>query len=56
MQLKEAWIVGAMRTPVGRHGGSLSAVRPDDLGAEELEVMMECTGVPSYEVEDVFFG
>ena len=33
MQLKEAWIVGAMRTPVGRHGGSLSAVSPDDAGA-----------------------
>ena len=28
-----AWIVGAVRTPIGRHGGALSAVRPDDLGA-----------------------
>ena len=35
MQLKEAWIVGAMRTPVGRYGGSLSAVRPDDAGARD---------------------
>ena len=56
MQLKEAWIVGAMRTPVGRHGGSLSAVRPDDLGAVALEALIERTGVPSSEVEDVFFG
>ncbi len=56
MQLKEAWIVGAMRTPVGRHGGSLSAVRPDDLGAEALEALIERTGVPPSEVEDVFFG
>ena len=56
MQLKEAWIVGAMRTPVGRHGGSLSAVRPDDLGAVALEALMERTGVPPSEVEDVFFG
>jgi acetyl-CoA acyltransferase len=56
MQLKEAWIVGAMRTPVGRHGGSLSAVRPDDLGAVALEALMERTGVPTSEVEDVFFG
>ena len=32
----EAWIVGAVRTPVGRHGGALSAVRPDDLGAIAL--------------------
>jgi acetyl-CoA acyltransferase len=56
MQLKEAWIVGAMRTPVGRHGGSLSAVRPDDLGAVALEALIERTGVPPPEVEDVFFG
>ena len=56
MQLKEAWIVGAMRTPVGRHGGSLSAVRPDDLGAVALEALMERTGLPPSEVEDVFFG
>ena len=56
MQLKEAWIVGAMRTPVGRHGGSLSAVRPDDLGAVALEALIERTGVPPSEVEDVFFG
>ena len=56
MQLKEAWIVGAMRTPVGRHGGSLSAVRPDDLGAVALEALIERTGVPPSEVEDVIFG
>jgi acetyl-CoA acetyltransferase len=28
-RIKEAWIVGAVRTPMGRHGGALSAVRPD---------------------------
>jgi acetyl-CoA acetyltransferase family protein len=56
MQPKEAWIVGATRTPVGRHGGSLSAVRSDDLGAAALEALMERTGVPPSEVEDVFFG
>jgi hypothetical protein len=31
-QIKEAWIVGAFRTPIGRHG-VLGTVRPDDLGA-----------------------
>src|ERR687894_3253211 len=53
---REAWIVGAVRTPIGRHGGALSAVRPDDLGAVALEALVERTGVPPSEVEDVFFG
>ena len=52
----EAWIVGAVRTPIGRHGGALSAVRPDDLGATVLEALAERTGVPSSEVEDVYMG
>ena len=52
----EAWIVGAVRTPIGRHGGSLGAVRPDDLGAIALEALMDRTGVPPAEVEDVYFG
>jgi acetyl-CoA acyltransferase len=52
----EAWIVDAVRTPIGRHGGSLSTVRPDDLGAVALETLMDRTGVPPSEVEDVYFG
>ena len=52
----EAWIVGAVRTPIGRHGGSLSSVRPDDLGAIALEALVERTGVPASEIEDVYFG
>jgi acetyl-CoA acyltransferase len=55
-EIKEAWIVGAVRTPIGRHGGTLSPVRPDDLGAIALEALMERTGVPPDEVEDVYFG
>ena len=55
-QIKEAWIVGALRTPIGRHGGSLSPVRPDDLGAIVLEALMDRTGMPPSEVEDVYFG
>jgi 3-oxoadipyl-CoA thiolase len=54
--MKEAWIVGAVRTPIGRHGGALATVRPDDLGALALEALMERTGVPPEEVEDVYFG
>src|SRR5215216_1174532 len=52
----EAWIVGAVRTPIGRHGGALAAVRPDDLGAVALDALMERSGVPPSEVEDVYFG
>src|SRR5688500_13596571 len=52
----EAWIVGAVRSPIGRHGGAFSAVRADDLGATVLEALMERTDVPPSEVEDVYFG
>jgi acetyl-CoA acyltransferase len=52
----EAWIVEAVRTPIGKHGGSLSTVRPDDLGAVTLEAVMDRAGVPLSEVEDVYFG
>ena len=52
----EAWIVGAVRTPVGRAGGALSSLRPDDLGAHALRALTERTGVPAGEVEDVYFG
>src|SRR5215212_8586985 len=54
--MSEAWIVGAVRTPIGRHGGALSTVRPDDFGAIALEALMGRTGVPPAEVEDVYFG
>jgi acetyl-CoA acyltransferase len=52
----EAWIIGAVRTPIGRRGGALSAVRPDDLGAVVLEALMERTGIPPSEIEDVYMG
>jgi acetyl-CoA acyltransferase len=54
--LTEAWIVGAVRTPIGRHGGALSAVRPDDLGAVALVALTERTGIEPGEVEDVYLG
>jgi len=54
--VNEAWIVGAVRTPVGKHGGVLSTIRSDDLGALVLQALVERTGVPPSEVEDVYFG
>ena len=53
---REVWIIGAVRTPIGRHGGALSSVRPDDLGATALEALVDRTGVPPGEVEDVYMG
>jgi len=55
-EVREAWICGAVRTPVGRHGGALSSVRPDDLGAVAISALLERTGVPGEEIEDVWFG
>jgi acetyl-CoA acyltransferase len=52
----EAWIVAAVRTPIGKHGGTLSSVRPDDLAALALRAVMERSGVPPSEVEDVYMG
>ncbi|MDN5698087.1 MAG: 3-oxoadipyl-CoA thiolase, partial [Rubrobacter sp.] len=53
---REAWIVEAVRTPVGRHGGQLSSVRPDDLAAEAISALVKQTGVPAEEIEDVYLG
>ncbi|KGQ22173.1 thiolase family protein [Thermus filiformis] len=54
--MPEAWIIDAVRTPIGRHGGVLSSVRPDDLLAHALASLMERTGVPKEAVEDVYAG
>ena len=54
--MNEAVIVSAVRTPVGKHGGALSGVRPDDLGAIAIRAALERAGVPGEEVADVFFG
>ena len=52
----EVWIVGAVRTPIGRHGGALSGVRPDDLAALALQALVQRSGVPPEAIEDVFMG
>jgi len=52
----EAVIVGAVRTPLGKQGGALSPVRPDDLAALVLQALLERTGVPPEEIEDVYMG
>jgi len=53
---REAWIVSAVRTPVGRYGGALARVRPDDLAATAIKAAVERSGVEPTEFEDVILG
>jgi len=54
--MTDVWIVDAVRTPIGRHGGGLAPVRPDDLTARVIEALIERTGVDAQRVDDVLFG
>ena len=54
--LREAWIVEAVRTPIGRYGGALASVRPDDLAAAVLRAVVERAGIDPALVEDVILG
>jgi 3-oxoadipyl-CoA thiolase len=52
----EAVILSAVRTPIGRYGGALSDVRPDDLAALVIKEAVGRAGVPPDEIEDVYLG
>src|SRR6185503_9766117 len=54
--VREAWIVEAVRTPVGRYGGALASVRPDDLAALALRAVVDRAGLDAGVVEDVILG
>ena len=54
--MREAWIVDAVRTPIGRHGGALAPVRPDDLAAVTIQSLVERTPFPAERLDDVIFG
>jgi 3-oxoadipyl-CoA thiolase len=54
--MKEAVIVEALRTPMGRHSGILKDVRTDDLAAYIIAKLVEKTGINKDEIEDVYFG
>jgi 3-oxoadipyl-CoA thiolase len=53
---RDALVCAALRTPVGRHGGALAMVRPDDLLACVIREIVERTGVPAGRIEDVVVG
>src|SRR5215216_7204791 len=54
--MSDAYIVAALRTPVGRYGGALKDVRPDDLAAHVIRALIERTGVDTAGIEDVYMG
>jgi acetyl-CoA C-acetyltransferase len=54
--MAEAYIVDAVRSPVGRRGGGLSQVHPADLGAHSIRAIVDRTGIDPAAVEDVVFG
>ncbi len=54
--MPSAVVLSAVRTPVGRYGGALSHLRPDDLAAVAISAAVERAAVPPEQIEDVYFG
>src|SRR4051812_49600077 len=54
--MPEAFIVDAVRSPVGKRGGGLAAVHPADLGAHAIQALVERSGIDPAAVDDVVFG
>ncbi|MEV4105617.1 acetyl-CoA C-acetyltransferase [Nonomuraea sp. NPDC049649] len=54
--MREAFIVGAVRSAVGRRRGALSGVHPADLGAEVVAALLDRAGIAGQDVDDVVFG
>ncbi len=54
--MPRAVILSAVRTPVGRYGGALAHIRPDDLAATAIAAAVERAGVGAAQIEDVYFG
>jgi 3-oxoadipyl-CoA thiolase len=54
--LREAWVVAAVRTPIGRYGGALASIRPDDLAAAAIRAVVDRSGIDPALIEDVILG
>ncbi len=54
--MRDAFVSVALRTPVGKHGGSLASVRPDDLAAVPIKAVVERSGVDPATIADVILG
>ena len=53
---RDVWVIDAVRTPIGRYGGELAHVRPDDLAAIAVRAVVERTGIERTAIDDVYFG
>ena len=54
--MTNAVILSAVRTPIGRYGGALSGVRPDDLAATAVRAAVDRAGIDPAEIDDVYLG
>jgi 3-oxoadipyl-CoA thiolase len=54
--MREVVVVSAVRTAIGKHGGSLATIRPDDLAALVIKEAVERAGIEPSEIEEVYFG
>ncbi|MAB28868.1 MAG: acetyl-CoA C-acyltransferase [Planctomycetaceae bacterium] len=54
--MRKTAIVAALRTPIGRYGGALASIRPDDLAAHVLRALIERSGIDAALVDDVYLG
>src|SRR5919201_2561124 len=53
---RDAMVLGYVRTPFGRYGGALAAIRPDDLAAHVIRAVLDHTDIRDDEVDEVVFG
>ncbi|WP_457727038.1 thiolase family protein, partial [Streptomyces rimosus] len=57
MDVRDVYVVDAVRTPIGKYGGALSGVRPDDLAAHVVRALVERTPrLDPARIDDVVFG
>lgn len=54
--MKEVFVIDPLRTPVGKYGGALASVRPDDMAAIVLKALVERTDIPPEVIDDVIMG
>ncbi|MFG0313348.1 MAG: 3-oxoadipyl-CoA thiolase, partial [Phycisphaerales bacterium] len=53
---RKAAVICALRTPIGRYGGTLSSVRPDDLAAHVIRAVVDRSGIDPALIDDVYMG